>query len=122
MLRTMKDTPRSRPNGSAAVLSRRINPVRKSQSAGEAERLLEELRRMAEQQNQGQVDARVPVESFDGSERAIAQAVNDMMGSQTTEQRKVMACLDRLAAGDFDAPMEQVAGQKSLANDTVERL
>jgi methyl-accepting chemotaxis protein len=118
----MKDTPRSRPNGSAAVLSRRINPVRKSQSAGEAERLLEELRRMAEQQNQGQVDARVPVESFDGSERAIAQAVNDMMGSQTTEQRKVMACLDRLAAGDFDAPMEQVAGQKSLANDTVERL
>ena len=122
MVRTMKDNPRSRPNGSAAVLDRRSSPVRKTQSISETERLLEDLRRMSEQLNQGQIDARIPAENFAGAEQAIAQAVNDMLASQMTARKNVMACLDGVSVGDFDAPLELVAGQKRLINDTVERL
>ena len=122
MVRTMKETPRSRPNGSAAVLDRRTNPVRKKQSTAETERLLEEVQRLAEQFKLGQIDACIPVENLTGSERAIAVAVNDVMGRQMAVRKKVMGFLEKLAAGDFDAPLEQVAGQEGLINETVERL
>jgi methyl-accepting chemotaxis protein len=118
MVRTMKDNPRSRPNGSAAVLDRRTNPARKDKPVSETERLLEELKRMAEQHNQGHYEARLSAESFHGAEQTIAQAINQM----TTVRVNALACLDKLAAGDLDAPLALVAGQRNLTYDTIENL
>src|SRR5271165_262127 len=122
MASIIKDTPRSRPNGSAALLERRTSPAGKTRAANEATRLLQELLRVAQQQERGELDARVPAENFSGTDREIALAVNEIVGGFAKTRVRVMGCIERLADGDFDAQLEQIAGQKILINDTVDRL
>ena len=122
MASTTKSTPRSRQNGSTALLERRPSPAPKSKSTRETERLLQELRHMAEQQSLGNMKAHVDAESLTGTEREIALTVNGMLEHYSSVRLRVMGCLERIAEGDLEAPLEQVAGQKHLINDTVERL
>jgi len=113
---------RSRPDGSVALLERRTGPVRKDESAGETERLFQEIHRMSELHNQGDIDARLPVESFEGGARAMAQAINDMVAGHIQVKKKAMACVDEFANGNFDAALERFPGKKAFINDTIERL
>jgi methyl-accepting chemotaxis protein len=117
-----KDKPRSRPNGSSALLERRTSPSRNIKPASASARLLDELRRVAEQQGQGHMEARVPEENFSGAEREIALTVNGIVSSFVNVRMRVIGCLDKLSEGDLDAPLEPIAGQKSPIHDTVERL
>jgi len=122
MASMMKNTPRSRQNGSAALLERRPSPVPKSKSPHESERLLQQVRHMAEQQSLGNLDAHVEAETFSGSERDIALTVNAMTGGFCDLRRRVTACLDGLAAGDLDAKLEKSAAEKSPLHDAIEHL
>jgi methyl-accepting chemotaxis protein len=118
----MKTTPRSRQNGSAALLEPRLGRAAKPTTSHDTERLLEELRHVAEQQSQGQTDARVAGDHFSDADREIALTVNGILDSQMDVRRRVMVCVKSLAEGDFDAPLEQVAGQKHLINDALDQL
>jgi methyl-accepting chemotaxis protein len=122
MATTLKDNPRSRQNSSAALLERHPSRAPKSKSPSETERLLEELLRAAEQQNQGDMDAHVDLENFSGANREISLTVNSMIGDFSKVRRRVTSCLEGLAAGDLDAKLEQTAGDKSSLHDAVERL
>jgi methyl-accepting chemotaxis protein len=121
MASTMNTTSRSRQNGSAALLE---HPSRasKPKPSPDTERLLAELRRVAGEHSQGKTDARIPEESFSGTVRDTALTLNRMLDNYLDVRHRVMSCVQRLAEGDLEAPLEQVAGQKDLINDTVERL
>jgi len=121
MASTMKTTPRPRQNGSAAVLEARSGRSSKPTSSRDTERLLEELRRVAEQQSQGQMDVRIPGENFSGTDREIALAVNGLLENYMGVRLRVMRCIKSMATGDFEAPMEDLVG-KHLINDAVEQL
>ena len=116
------DNLRSRPDGSVALLERRTHPVRKDESAAETERLFQEIHRMADLHNQGDIDARIPAENFEGGTRAMAQAINDMVAGHIQVKKKAMACVDEFANGNFDAALERFPGKKAFINDTIERL
>ena len=77
---------------------------------------------MAQQHARGETDGRIAAENFSGAEREIALAINAMLENYLRVRVRVMTCVEKLAAGDLDADLEQVAGQKHLINDTVERL
>jgi len=119
---TTKTSPRPRQNGSAALLEERPGRAAKPTTSRDSERLLEELRRVAEQQSLGQTDARVPEEHFSGTDREIALTVNGILNGYVGVRLRVMGCVKALAEGDFDASLEQVAGQKHLINDAVDQL
>ena len=121
MASTMKTTPRPRQNGSAAVLEARSGRAAKPKTSPDRERLLEELRRVAEQQSQGQMDVRIPGENFSGTDREIALAVNGLLENYMGVRLRVMRCIKSMATGDFEAPMEDLVG-KHLINDAVEQL
>jgi methyl-accepting chemotaxis protein len=118
----MTTTPRPRQNGSAARPERRPSPASKVNRSRDNERLLAELRRLAEQQNQGQAEARIPGDILSGDEGEIALMVNRILDNHMDVRQRVMNCIKRLADGDFDAPLEQVAGQRHLINDAIEQL
>jgi methyl-accepting chemotaxis protein len=122
MASIMKDNPRSRPNGSAALLERRTGPARKAPSASPVARLLQDLQEMAQKCQHGEIDSRVAVESFSGNEHEIAVTVNQLVDYFATTRKRVMGFVERLADGDLEAPLEKFEGQTSLINNSVERL
>ena len=122
MASTMTTTPRPRQNGSAARPEQRPSPASKVNPSRDSERLLAELRRIAEEQNQGKMDIRVAAENFLGAESEIAAMVNRILDNHADVRLRVMAGVQRLAEGDFDAPREQATGQKSAIGDALEQL
>ncbi len=122
MASTIKNTPRSRQNGSTALLGRRPGPDSKSKPARESEKLLQELHRMAEQQNLGNLGAHLEAESFSGVEREIALTLNGMFGSYFDVRRRVTAWVTNLATGDLDARLEEKDGEKTSLHEAVDQL
>jgi methyl-accepting chemotaxis protein len=77
---------------------------------------------MSEQHNLGDIDARIPAQSFEGDARAMAEAINDMVAGHIAVKKKAMACVDEFSRGNFDAPLERFPGKKAFINETIERL
>jgi methyl-accepting chemotaxis protein len=133
MATTTKSFPRSRQNGSAALLERRPSPVLTSKSASGSASAFEELRtnvqtfmaeirRMSEEHSKGDIDVFIPVDRFAGDFREMAQGVNDMVAGHISVKRKAMACVAEFAKGNFDAPLERFPGKKAFINENLEQL
>jgi methyl-accepting chemotaxis protein len=103
-------------------LERPAGPARNRSLATETERLFSEIHRISELHNEGDIDARIPAESFEGDARSMAQAINDMVAGHIAVKKKAMACVAEFAKGNFDAPLEQFPGKKAFINDNIERL
>ncbi len=93
-----------------------------SKLSAEVQLLFSEIRHMSEEHIRGDIDAAIALDQFKGEYRALAQAVNDMVGGHIEVKRKAMACVDQFANGNFDAPLERFPGKKAFINDTIERL
>src|SRR5262249_50098005 len=71
--------PRPRPAG-AVALPRQTAPGAPAESdSAVIERLFEEIRRMSDEHNRGEIDAAVPVDRFEGKYRGLAEAINGMV-------------------------------------------
>ncbi|MDT4331319.1 methyl-accepting chemotaxis protein [Methylomonas sp. MED-D] len=82
--------------------------------------LLADMNRMAAEHEQGDIDAVVDSQRFQGSFRQMAQGVNDMVSGHIAVKKKAMAVFKAFGEGDFDAPMEKLPGKKAFINDTIE--
>ncbi|WP_426993184.1 methyl-accepting chemotaxis protein [Methylomonas sp. CM2] len=82
--------------------------------------LLADMNRMAAEHEQGNIDAVVDSQRFQGSFRQMAQGVNDMVSGHIAVKKKAMAVFKAFGEGDFDAPMERLPGKKVFINDTIE--
>jgi len=117
---SMKTTPRSKQNGSAALLERRPSRSPKSTPSRDSERLLAELRRIADEQIQGKLEGRVAAENFSGTESEIADAVNRLLENRGDVRLRAVAGIQKLVEGDFDA--RPASGQKNPIGDGIEQL
>ena len=84
--------------------------------------LMEEMRHMYEEHNEGDIDVILPTEKFQGTYREMAQGINDMVNGHIAVKKKAMACIKEFGEGNFDAPLEQFPGKKAFINDTVEQV
>ena len=89
---------------------------------GNVKRFIDEMSRMSEEHNRGDIDVMMPVERFEGSFRTMARGVNEMVGGHIAVKKKAMACVDEFSKGNFEASLEQFPGKKAFINDTIERL
>jgi methyl-accepting chemotaxis protein len=83
---------------------------------------IEEMNRMSEEHNRGDIDVFIPAEKFEGALRVMAQGVNDMVAGHIQVKKKAMACVAEFGKGNFEAPLEKFPGKKAFINDTIERL
>jgi methyl-accepting chemotaxis protein len=84
--------------------------------------LTDEMARMSEAHNAGDIDAVIPVEKFENVYRAVAKGVNEMVQGHITVKKKAMACIAEFGRGNFEAPLEKFPGKKAFINDTIEQV
>ncbi|MBW5415815.1 methyl-accepting chemotaxis protein [Pseudomonas sp. MAG002Y] len=89
---------------------------------GTLRNLLGEMSRMSSEHDKGETDAFIPVESFQGSFRSMAQGVNDMVKGHLSDSHSAMACVKRFGEGDLDAPLARLPGKKAVINDNIEQV
>ena len=122
MASSVKVNPRSRSNGAAARMGRRIAPVPTTSTHGEAVHLLEEMRQLTKRRGEGQMEARIPVENFSGVEREIALAVNSLAADSNNVRQQIVEGLKKLAAGNLDVRLQQLEGQDNLITQNMDAL
>ena len=84
--------------------------------------LIEEMNRMSAEHDKGEIDVRIEEERFQGSFKAMAAGVNNMVFGHIAVKKKAMACVKAFGEGDLEAPIEQFPGKKKFINDTIEQL
>jgi methyl-accepting chemotaxis protein len=84
--------------------------------------LIDEMRRMSDEHNKGDIDARIPVDKFEGAYRVMAQGIDEMVSGHITVKKKAMACVAEFGKGNFEAPLERFPGKKVFINDTIEQV
>jgi methyl-accepting chemotaxis protein len=84
--------------------------------------LTEEMTRMSDAHNAGDIDAMIPPEKFEGAYRTMAKGVNDMVFGHIAVKKKAMACIAEFGKGNYDAPLEKFPGKKAFINENIERL
>jgi methyl-accepting chemotaxis protein len=84
--------------------------------------LIDEMARMSAAHNAGDIDAVIPEEKFEGSYRAMAKGVNEMVMGHIAVKKKAMACVAEFGKGNFEAELEKFPGKKAFINDNIERL
>jgi methyl-accepting chemotaxis protein len=84
--------------------------------------LTQEMARMSDAHNAGDIDAVIPVEKFENAYRTMAQGVNEMVQGHITVKKKAMACIAEFGRGNFEAPLEKFPGKKAFINDTIEEV
>jgi methyl-accepting chemotaxis protein len=85
-------------------------------------RFIEEMNRMSDEHNAGDIDVMIPLDRFEGSYRVMARGVNEMVGGHIAVKKKAMACVAEFGRGNFEAPLERFPGKKAFINETIETV
>jgi len=111
------DAPLERFPGKKAFINDDIEALR-----GNVKRFIQEMTRMSEGHNAGDIDVTIPIEQFENAFREMARGVNEMVGGHIQVKKKAMACVAEFGHGNFDAPLERFPGKKAFINDNIEAL
>jgi len=103
--------------GKKAFINEAIERLRSN-----VQHFIEEISRISEEHNRGDIDVFIPVERFEGAYRTMARGVNEMVAGHIAVKKKAMACVDEFSKGNFDAALEQFPGKKAFINEAIERL
>ena len=84
--------------------------------------LIEEMNRMSNEHEKGDIDVIINAHKFEGDFKTMAEGVNQMVGSHITVKKKAMGVFMEFGNGNFEAPMDQLPGKKRFINDTIEQV
>ncbi|MGH6648399.1 methyl-accepting chemotaxis protein [Aquabacterium sp.] len=111
------DAPMDKLPGKKAFINDTIEMVR-----GNLKGVISEMNFMSAEHDKGDIDVMIDVKKFEGDFRAMAQGVNDMVGSHIGVKKMAMGVIQQFGLGNFDAPMEKLPGKKAFINDTIETV
>lgn len=84
--------------------------------------LITDMSKMSEQHDQGNIDAFIDEDKFQGSYKLLAQNVNQMVRDYVELNQKTMDCVKGFGEGDFNAHIESFPGKKALINHQIEQV
>ncbi len=84
--------------------------------------MAEDLRRVARAHDAGDIDAVMDGLVLKGDLAAMAQGINQLVGSHIAVKKKAMACVAEFGRGNFSAPMEALPGKKAFITETIEQV
>ena len=111
------DAPLEQLPGKKAFINEIIEQVRTNLKA-----LISEMNHMSLEHDLGRIDVVIDVQRFPGEFGTMAAGVNTMVGNHIAVKKKAMAVVKAFGEGDFDAPLEQLPGQKAFINEIVEQV
>ena len=104
-------------DGKKAVISENVERLRANVKS-----FIDEIKKMSAAHEAGDIDAVIPEEKFEGSYRAMAKGVNDMVMGHISVKKKAMACVKQFGEGNFEAELEKFPGKKAFINETIEQV
>jgi len=81
-----------------------------------------EMARMDSEHTQGNIDANIDVEKFQGEYRDMAVGINRMVANHISVMKKSTDCIVELGKGNFESKLERFPGKLSLVNDGIEGM
>jgi methyl-accepting chemotaxis protein len=80
------------------------------------------MRRMHQEDEAGDLDARLPATQFDGEFRTMAERINALVQSHVDNKKMSIGVLQSFTRGELDTPIRQLPGKKAFVNDAVEQI
>ncbi len=132
--RTMAETIRSRSEAAQKIssgdMSVQVTPKSERDVLGHAlkkcldvlNELMREMDRMSSEHNDGNIDARIDAQKFEGDYRKVAQGINEMVAGHISLNKQAMGCVGEFGKGNFEAPLEKFPGKKAFINETIEQV
>jgi len=111
------DAPLDKLPGKKAFINDTIEMVR-----GNLKGLMAEMSRMSTEHENGDIDVVIDTQKFEGDFRAVAQGINNMVGSHIAVKKLAMGVIQEFGRGNFDAPLDKLPGKKAFINDTMEMV
>ena len=84
--------------------------------------LVAEMNKMAAAHRQGEIDATIPSNSFEGMYRTVAQGLNEMVAEHIAIKQKALGCVAEFAKGNFEAKLERFPGKRVFLNNIIEEI
>jgi methyl-accepting chemotaxis protein len=81
--------------------------------------LINEMNRMSQAHEAGQIDSRIDAARFEGAYRTMAEGVNQMVGEHIALKMKILALIGRYVEGDFAEAMPDLPGQRAIITQRV---
>ncbi|PPU40411.1 methyl-accepting chemotaxis protein [Xanthomonas arboricola] len=82
----------------------------------------EEINRVSQEHDVGEIDARIDVARFNGDFRTMGEGINRMVANHIAVKKQAMACVAEFGRGNFSAELERQPGKKAFINETVDQI
>ena len=86
----------------------------------EATRFINAVSEMAAEHQKGECDFFADANGFSTGNANVLDNVNRMVHGHIEVKRKIIACINEFAAGNFDAPLERFPGKSAFINQAME--
>jgi methyl-accepting chemotaxis protein len=103
--------------GKKAFINDTLNLLQKN-----VQTFIQEMTRMSEEHEAGDIDIRIDVNRFTGAYHSMANGVNRMVEGHINVKKSAMAVVDEYAKGNFEPTLEQLPGKKAFINNTLNLL
>ncbi len=85
--------------------------------------IVEDMTQMATMhRDKGEIEVFIDEKKYKGVYAEVAKKVNAMVVGYIDINKKSMACLGRMADGNFDTPMEKLPGKQVFINEAIEEM
>lgn len=103
--------------GKKEAMNKSVDRVR-----GNLKGIVDSVNWVNDEHEKGNIDMTLRSDMFKGQFAVLAESVNKIVGGHIDLNQKAMACVKAFGEGDFNAPLEQFAGQKAAINEIVEQV
>jgi len=94
--------------------------TRSTEQSDQLSRLMSSIKRMAKAHLEGHILESVDPSEFDHTYAEVAEAVNNMVGDHVATKRKIIACAEAFARGEFDYPLERFTADRVFINTAMD--
>ena len=92
------------------------------ENQSQIDRLVREITTMSDAHANGIISHFMPLDGFNSEFRPVAEGANAMVLSHIETKKKILACVNEFAKGNFNAPLERFSGERVFINDAVEMI
>ena len=84
--------------------------------------LITQMGHMSREHEQGDIDAVIDSQRYEGEFRTVAQGVNDMVGAHIAVKKMAMGVFSEFGRGNLAANIDRLPGKKAFINDTIDQV
>ncbi len=84
--------------------------------------LISDLEKMIKQQLEGEIDAKIDENKYMGAYQSLVKDINFLTQENNNQIFDILACIENMSNGNFNANLRSFSGKKKAANDIVESV